>query len=73
MHLICSWELCILQHQTALIIILFSKLIIPGIICQSLAISCHTLTFAIGASHNLKSHSTKFGRYLFGHCANTTS
>ena len=33
---------------------------------------CHSLRFARGASHNLKSHSTKSGRYLSSHLANTT-
>ena len=33
---------------------------------------CHSLRFAKGASHNLKSHSTKSGRYLSSHLANTT-
>ena len=33
---------------------------------------CHSLRFARGASHNLKSHSTKSGHYLSSHLANTT-
>ena len=33
---------------------------------------CHTLRFARGASYNLKSHSTKSGRYPFSRLANTT-
>ena len=33
---------------------------------------CHGLRFAVGASPNLKSHSTKSGRYLSSHLANTT-
>ena len=35
---------------------------------------CHSLRFARGAIHNLKSHSTKSGRYLSSHfqLANTT-
>ena len=31
-----------------------------------------SLRFARGASHNLKSHITKSGRYLSSHLANTT-
>ena len=33
---------------------------------------CHSLRFARGASHNLKSHNTKFGRYPFSCLANMT-